>query len=410
MPAFLVAILFYFSYFSLVLYIQHGAGRDKTEARPSRRIIAPRVEYQNKYGGIAMKKPGGAKGKVDNRFCGLPAVPERKLDENIDPNRAFLIRYIEKKWVNQTILKYHFLDEPVEWRGDNKQKQAVRAAFKAWKDLGLGLDFTESGDPANSEIRIAFETGGSWSYVGRDAIDIVKDPRKKTMNFGWDLTTPYGRDTALHEIGHALGFPHEHQNPNAGIVWNEQAVYTFFKGSPNFWGEGKTRYNVIRKISSAEVQGTEWDKDSIMHYNFPAGLIDVPEEFRSNPLEPAPGLSQTDIKEVRKFYPEVAVEEFPELQPFLSRLVEIEPGEQLDFTIKPPVNRDYTIQTFGNIDTVIVLFEDTDGEPVYLAGDDDSGTDLNAQIKLRLIPGRTYYLRLRLYYASASGDGAVMLW
>ena len=27
------------------------------------------------------------------------------------------------------------------------------------------------------------------------------------MNFGWDLTTPYGRVTALHEIGHPLGFP-----------------------------------------------------------------------------------------------------------------------------------------------------------------------------------------------------------
>ena len=27
-------------------------------------------------------------------------------------------------------------------------------------------------------------------------------------------------DTALHGIGHTLGLPHEHQNPNAGIVWD----------------------------------------------------------------------------------------------------------------------------------------------------------------------------------------------
>ena len=72
---------------------------------------------------------------------------------------------------------------------------------------------------AEAEIRIGFQPGSSWSYVGRDAIDLVSDFNERTMNFGWDLTTSYGCDTALHEIGHALGFPHEHQNPNAGIIW-----------------------------------------------------------------------------------------------------------------------------------------------------------------------------------------------
>ena len=68
------------------------------------------------------------------------------------------------------------------------------------------------------------------------------------------------------------------------------------------------------------------------------------------------------------------------------------------------------MQTFGDLDTVMVLFEDVDGEPVYLAGDDDSGTNFNAQIEMRLMRGRTYYLRLRLYYANTTGQGAVMLW
>ncbi len=345
------------------------------------------------------------------QYCSLPAVPDRQLDATIDPNRASLIRYIEKKWVNHTVLHYHFLGTPSEWQGDESQQQVVRESFAAWKDFGIGLEFREVGEPADAEVRIGFERGaGSWSYVGRDAIDLITDPNDRTMNFGWDLTTPYGRDTALHEIGHTLGFPHEHQNPNAGIVWDEEAVYSYFGGPPNYWNRDKAYYNIIRKISSAAVQGSQWDKDSIMHYQFPSGLIVVPEKYENQPLTPAPGLSTMDIDEVLKFYPGETESQSPELKPYLSQLLQIDPGEQLDFQIQPRVTRKYTIQTFGNLDTVMVLFEDENGESVYLAGDDDSGTNLNAKIEIRLRRGRTYYLRIRLYYARATGQSAVMLW
>jgi hypothetical protein len=343
-------------------------------------------------------------------ICGLPLIPERQLDDSRNPYVESLIRYIEKKWVNHTVLHYHFLDNPQAWRGDDSQKQVVRESFREWKDLGIGLEFREVTNAADGEIRIGFEPGGSWSYVGRDAIDLVPDQNERTMNFGWDLTTSYGRDTALHEIGHALGFPHEHQNPNAGIAWNEDNVYSYFGGSPNFWSRDKTHYNVIRKISPAAVHGSEWDKDSIMHYQFQAGLINIPEQYRTQPLIPDQGLSDFDIEEVRKFYPGEAELQLQELKPYLSKMVEINPGDQLNFMIKPQISRRYMIQTFGNFDTVIVLFEDINGEPVYLAGDDDSGTNFNAQIETRLLRDHTYYLRLRLYYAESIGQGAVMLW
>ena len=342
--------------------------------------------------------------------CGLPEVPDRPLDEDIDPNRAALIRYVEKKWVNQTVLHYHFLDAPAAWVGDEIQRQVVREAFAEWKALEIGLEFIEVADANEAEVRIAFEPGSSWSNVGRDCIDLVTDPLERTMNFGWDLTTPYGRDTALHEIGHALGFPHEHQNPIAGIVWDEDAVYSHFAGPPNGWSPQKTYYNVLRKISPAAVAGSGWDRDSIMHYQFSAGLITVPEEFQTQPLLPDPGLSPVDVEEVRKFYPPQTGEPLIELSPFSSQMIQIAAGGQLDFVIRPSMSRTYVMQTFGDMDTVMVLFEEFNGEPVYLSGDDDSGSDYNSCIEMRLLKGRTYYLRIRLYYAHAAGQGAVMLW
>ncbi|GGZ52407.1 M12 family metallopeptidase [Paraglaciecola chathamensis] len=347
---------------------------------------------------------------VTPSICSLPLVEPRKLAANIDRNRESLVRYIEKKWVNHTSLHFYFMQDQPQLKGAENQLQAVRDAFKGWKALGIGLDFIEVARASEAEFRIGFTPGSSWSYVGRDCIDLVPNPQEQTMNFGWDLTTPYGRDTALHEIGHALGFPHEHQNHKAGIVWDEDAVYANFAAYPNYWDQATTYHNIIRKISPQDATGSPWDKDSIMHYQFDAGLILSPTEFQNAPLIPAPGLSDMDIQEALKFYPNNSASQWPQLTPFLSHKLDIMPSEQLDFIIEPDISRTYNIQTFGSLDTVIVLFEDDNAEPIYLAGDDDSGTDYNAKISLRLINGRRYYLRLRLYSAGASGEGGIMLW
>ena len=47
---------------------------------------------------------------------------------------------------------------------------------------------------------------------------------------------------------------------------------------------------------------------------------------------------------------------------------------------------------------------------MYVAGDDDSGEDRNAALKLRLLQGREYILRIRLYYSYKPGGFAVMYW
>jgi hypothetical protein len=362
------------------------------------------------------RKRKAAPAEGARRFCALPPVPLRPLDPSINPRRARLIRVNYRKWVNGTTLHYYFFDRSTDgpggkWVGPEKQRAAVRKAFRFWKDLGLGLEFAEVGVREDAEIRIAFDQAdGSWSYVGRDVIDQVKDPNEPTMNFGWDLTTPYGGDTALHEIGHTLGFPHEHQNPLSGIEWDEPKVYAYFRGSPNFWDDDTINWNILRKLPAGSISGTVWDPDSIMHYEFDAGLIKKPPLYMTKPLVPAGGLSKHDIEQVKKFYPSLDKAKEPELVPFQSRPLKLGPGEQANFRIRPAYSRKYTIQTFGVSDSVIVLFEDAKGKMVYVGGDDDGGEDRNALLNVKLTKGKEYVLRVRLYYSQASGETAVMLW
>ncbi len=351
--------------------------------------------------------PAGTKpGEGRAAYCSVPQLPERQFGPEVSVERASLIRVMAKKWVNGTNLHYYFfLGSP--WGTSEAEKEVVRRAFRVWKDLGIGLDFTEVSKPEDAEIRIGFLRGdGAWSYVGRDVLH--QGQNERTMNFGWDISQPGEIDTAIHEIGHTIGFPHEHQNPNAGIVWDEEAVYRELGGPPNFWSREDTHWNIIRKIPPDTVQGSKWDPNSVMHYPFGPGLIKKPEQYQ-NGLFPQPGLSEKDREQVRLFYP-VEAPDHPELRPFEAQRLSLGRGEQKNFAVVPPASRSYDFRTFGDSDTVMVLFEDRDGELGYVKGDDDSGTDLNASFRVRLAKGRRYVLRTRLYFNWSSGDSAVMMW
>jgi hypothetical protein len=151
-----------------------------------------------------------------------------------------------------------------------------------------------------------------------------------------------------------------------------------------------------------------------MHYQFDAGLIASPTQYQAQPLVPAGGLSPRDIEWIQSFYPPQE-EVLPELVPFESRPLTLTPGQQADFLVRPPATRRYTFETFGSADTVVVLFTQVETGPEegrglrFLAGDDDSGTDRNARFQVKLTKGATYVLRVRLYWAWATGECAVMM-
>ncbi|MER5930932.1 M12 family metallopeptidase [Streptomyces sp. NPDC002054] len=345
-------------------------------------------------------------------YCAQPPQTKPVLRPDLSPDRARAILVGRSKWLNGTVLHYCFFDEPGAGGGGGSsfskiQLDEVRSAFEEWKNVGIGLDFVEVEDPADSEVRIGFQQGdGSWSYVGKDALGISR--RERTMNFGWDLTSPHGQATARHEIGHLIGNGHEHQNPFAGIVWDEEAVFEELGGPPNNWPRQTTFHNVLRKLSTEEVEGSTWDPDSIMQYGFPAGLILQPEKYRAGIDFPLT-LSATDKEFVQKWYPPLGAAPRG-LKPFQSAELDLSSGGQVDFEIVPAETRNYELRTFGDSDILLVLFENVDGEPRFLTGVDDSGVNNNGQLTVKLFQGRRYVARARLYSAWGTGNAAFMYW
>ncbi len=62
----------------------------------------------------------------------------------------------------------------------------------------------------------------------------------------------------------------------------------------------------------------------------------------------------------------------------------------------------------GASDALLVLFEDINGVPRYLSGDDDSGEERSASITYKLFQGRSYNMRLRLSHPGATGKTSLM--
>src|SRR5687768_8977351 len=118
------------------------------------------------------KKAYGQNEKVEKytpNYCSLVEVPQREFAPEVGANRARMIIVTQKKWVNGTKLKYYFFNgggdgSPASWKGTPSQTNAVKQAFITWKNQGIGLEFEETNDRNEAQVRIGFMRGnGSWS-------------------------------------------------------------------------------------------------------------------------------------------------------------------------------------------------------------------------------------------------------
>ena len=86
--------------------------------------------------------------------------------------------------------------------------------------------------------------------------------------------------------------------------------------------------------------------------------------------------------------------------------VTLNSGQNEFYTFIPTETKSYDIQTIGSVDTYMYLLDANFAQLTY---DDDDGDSTNAKITYTLEAGRTYYIRVRLYNASASGTFNVLI-
>lgn len=198
-------------------------------------------------------------------------------------------------------------------------RQMIEATAEKWTEVAnIKFDFRNPSQPSNyrewktshadysAYIRIAFDSSGYWSAIGKESIkklcapnSIAKScykPNEASMNFqGFvdDLPEDW-ESTVLHEFGHALGFLHEHQSLSSScedeFLWNSEAgyvdrtdeygqfipdlqglrpgVYKVLGGPKNFWSDKRIEFNLKRFSRESDWIFSTFDRDSIMKYHF----------------------------------------------------------------------------------------------------------------------------------------------
>lgn len=176
-----------------------------------------------------------------------------------------LALFIDYKWkVGRTITCSHVgdsIDPYVIERVEHYAHQLEEYANIKFQFIGSWKD---------ADIRIGYDMGGSWSYLGTVALAIPKD--KQTMNYGWlTRSTPeneYSR-VVLHEFAHALGCVHEHVA--GGVQWNKPAVYDYYHRTQG-WNKQQVDNNIFNRYSVDQLKASEYDPLSITHYPVPKEL------------------------------------------------------------------------------------------------------------------------------------------
>lgn len=187
---------------------------------------------------------------------------------DVRPGREGLVADKYWVWPNGSTIHVHFRD------GSPEARAAVAEVANEWTQFA-NLDFVfHLGDavPAKVDISVTFNDSACNSSMGPGSQFSVSqgNPSMRLCHIDQMMGGDSFRRTVLHEFGHAIGMHHEHQSPKAAFSWNKPNVYAYY--AQIGWDEPFVDQWVFARVQQDQVRASEWDPDSVMHYEFPASF------------------------------------------------------------------------------------------------------------------------------------------
>ncbi|HXZ16775.1 MAG TPA: M12 family metallopeptidase [Roseiarcus sp.] len=209
------------------------------------------------------------------------------------PERIAVMR--TKYWANGGVqLTVGFMDNP-----EQALRDKILSHMNAWGQR-CNVAFTETSDTA--QVRISRGSGGYWSYIGTDILQIPSD--QQTMNLeGFTLDTLDSEfyRVVRHETGHTIGCPHEHMRSELVALIDPDKAIAYF-GETQGWSADEVRQQVLTPLEDSSLWGTPRpDQSSIMCYQIPGTITKS-----GQPILGGTDIDESDFAFMAQVYPQPA--------------------------------------------------------------------------------------------------------
>ncbi|KAH7224429.1 uncharacterized protein BKA55DRAFT_546008 [Fusarium redolens] len=169
----------------------------------------------------------------------------------------------EDRWPLGHAITVVFLERPIHCHADRVIQIVAQCAEQWVQDANISFQFlattTNNHAMGRADLQITFQPGISWSVIGTQALRVPG----RTMNLAvepWHAADQIRR-MAFHELGHALGFRHEHASPASNLKF-DKAKWIIDTGKT----EEDFEANFEKRIDYRPRLVSKFDRQSIMIY------------------------------------------------------------------------------------------------------------------------------------------------
>jgi hypothetical protein len=233
----------------------------------------------------------------------------------------------------------------------------------------------------NCDIRVLVKNGDfqCWSYVGTTCrLKAQKGETSVLFSFGsYKIDDTWVSTTIIHEFGHALGFQHEHNNENAKIPWNKEAVYAYY--AKQGWDKAKVDCNLFASFTGAAFdQSAGYDSKSIMTYSIQNAHVLGRETLGGYYVASNTVLSDLDKRGALKHYPVTEGVIVYEGENFTGDFSILRPGKYGADSLGIANDKMRSFQIIGDLTLILYKNSDFSGERLGFWGESRSASSLGS--------------------------------